>query len=82
VQQGKIDAAQPQAADEKKTTCTATLSKPEDRVASVDTRRRARNEPKLFPTAGSCSEASRDAAQPRAADSKATTRTATLSKHE
>ena len=41
-----------------KTTRTATLSKQEERGASVDKKRRARDEPELFPTAGSCSEAS------------------------
>ena len=61
-----------------RTTRTATLSKQEKRGASVDTMRSARDKPKLFPTACSCGEARKDAAQPQAAEGKTTTRTATL----
>ena len=57
------DAAQPTCCGRRTATRTATLSGQEELGVGVGTRRRARDEPELCPTAGSSGEASRDAAQ-------------------
>ena len=69
------DAAQPQAADGKKTARAATLFKQEECDVGVDTKRRARDEPELIPTAGFelIAGAARDAAQPPSSGGDTTT---------
>ena len=64
------------------TTRRVRLSEREEWSAGVNKTWQASDDPRLFPTAGSSGEATRDAAQLRAAGDEAMTRRATLSERE